>query len=68
MRRRSSATIGEKIMTENTPKLTVGELTDPMCPKCNVPMYGVSAMTFGKDKKFKHYAQCPVCDYKTKAK
>ncbi len=55
-------------MTDNAPKLTVGELTDPMCPKCNVPMYGVSAMTFGKDEKFKHYAQCPECDYKTKAK
>jgi hypothetical protein len=68
MCRCSSATIGEKIMTDNAPKLTVGELTDPMCPKCNVPMYGVSAMTFGKDKKFKHYAQCPKCNYKTKAK
>ena len=55
-------------MTTQPTKLTVGELTDPMCPTCNVAMYGVSAMTFGKDKKFKHYAQCPQCDYKTKAK
>ena len=55
-------------MTESTPKLTVGELTDPMCPTCNVAMFGVSKMSFGKDKKFKHYAQCPDCNYKTKAK
>jgi hypothetical protein len=49
-------------------KIIVNEIPDPMCPKCNIEMYGVSAMTFGKDKKFKHYAQCPQCDYKTKAK
>ena len=53
-------------MTESTAKLIVGELIDPMCPTCNVAMYGVSAMTIGKDKKFKHYAQCPQCNYNTK--
>ena len=47
-------------------KVTVAGLTDPVCPKCNVEMYGVSAMTFGVDKKFKNYAQCPKCNYKTK--
>ena len=48
-----------KIIVNNTP--------DPICPKCNVEMYGVSAMTLGENK-FKHYAQCPDCDYKTEAK
>jgi hypothetical protein len=52
-------------MNKNT-KLTIGKLKDPMCPECNVPMFGVSAITFGTDKKFKHYAQCPECNYKTK--
>jgi DNA-directed RNA polymerase subunit RPC12/RpoP len=37
------------------------------CPKCNAEMYGVSSMTLG-DPKFKHYMQCPECNYKTKAK
>jgi len=60
--------VGELIVTTQPAKLTVGELTDPMCPTCNVAMYGVSKMSFGKDKKFKHYAQCPECNYKTKAK
>jgi len=55
-------------MTKKLEKLTVAGLTDPVCPKCETVMYGVSAMTFGKDKKFKHYAQCPECNYKTKAK
>ena len=48
------------------PKLTIGKLQDPMCPYCDVAMFGVSAITFGIDKKFKHYAQCPECNYKTK--
>jgi hypothetical protein len=55
-------------MMDKMAKITVNDVPDPMCPKCDVPMYGVSAMTFGKDNKFKHYAQCPDCDYKTKAK
>ena len=49
-------------------KIIVNKIPDPICPKCNVEMYGVSAMRLGKDKKFKHYAQCPQCNYKTKAK
>ena len=54
-------------MKKDPAKITVAGLTDTMCPKCDVAMYGVSSMTFG-DAKFKHYAQCPECNYKTKAK
>lgn len=56
------------VIMDKMAKITVNDIPDPMCPKCDVPMYGVSAMILGKDKKFKHYAQCPNCDYKTKAK
>lgn len=54
-------------MKKEPTKITVAGLTDPMCPKCDVPMYGVSSMILGEPK-FKHYAQCPECNYKTKAK
>jgi len=49
-------------------KLAVADLTDPVCPKCKIEMYGVSAMTFGIDKKWKHFARCPECNYETDAK
>jgi len=38
------------------------------CPKCEVVMFAVSAMTVGIDKQFKHYAKCPNCGFKTEAK
>ena len=53
-------------MTESIAKLTVAGLTDPICPKCKVAMYGVTKIILGG--KNKHFAQCPECNYKTKAK
>jgi hypothetical protein len=49
-------------------KITVNGMADPICPKCNTAMYGVSAMQIGTDKKFQHYARCPGCNYMTEAK
>ena len=53
-------------MTKSISKLTVAGLTDPVCPKCNVEMYAVTEIILGG--KNKNFAQCPNCDYKTKAK
>jgi len=53
-------------MIESTPKLTVAGLIDPVCPKCKTEMYGVTQIILGG--KNKHFAQCPDCNYKTKAK
>ena len=49
--------------------MTIREIQlDPVCPKCDIPLYSVSAMQIGKDKKFKHYSQCSKCNYMTEAK
>lgn len=54
-------------MTEPV-KVTVGNEADLKCPKCQAAMFGVSKMTFGQDKKFKHFWECPDCGHKTEPK
>ena len=48
--------------------ITKKQAASPICPKCKVAMFAVSAMTVGIDKQFKHYAECPDCGFKTEAK
>ena len=49
-------------------KLKIAEFTDPICPNCKIAMFAVSAMLVGKDKQFKHYAECPDCGLTTEGK
>jgi hypothetical protein len=49
-------------------KLIINGVEDPLCPKCQIPLYGVSAMQLGTDKTFKHYGKCPDCNFATAAK
>ena len=55
-------------------KITVNGMADPMCPTCDVAMYGCSSLQFGARTKigakpnFKHFARCPQCNYETEAK
>lgn len=49
-------------------KLMINGVADPMCPKCETPLFAVSAMQIGTDTKFKHYGKCPECNYMTEAK
>jgi uncharacterized protein with PIN domain len=48
-------------------KITINGVEDPLCPKCETPLFGVSAMKIGADKKFKHYGRCPECNFATEA-
>lgn len=54
--------------TEQQTKITINGVPDPMCPKCDVALFGVAEMVLGKDKGWKHYGKCPECGYKTEAK
>jgi hypothetical protein len=53
---------------EKLTKLKVAGLTDPVCPKCEIAMFAVSAMTLEIGQRWKHFARCPKCFYETEAK